>query len=267
MTFPRAADEFRWIGEDALPDDGSLENERFEQEASSLTFSPQVRGQLLNHEAWGKVLGVYAGTVGLAVAMTDCEGRQSGICHNPQPAWSVAHRAPRPFFESRDESACPFCLDPAEPCHAVKTALSTGEVQLARDLGGMVHLAVPLSLGGYQLGALIAGQAFDRYPEPLRLQRLARHLEISSPDLWHAARLQQPIRGATLHVYGELLRTLGNAFLRQRYSTILDKKLDISNQRLRLLVDGAIGHALFTLDKSGSVTSWNAGRSSARGIW
>ena len=45
---------------------------------------------------------------------------------------------------------------------------------LNRDQLGYVHVTVPILLGGRTLGTLIAGQAFDQYPEQLPVERLAR---------------------------------------------------------------------------------------------
>jgi PAS domain S-box-containing protein len=52
---------------------------------------------------------------------------------------------------------------------------------------------------------------------------------------------------------------LGQAFLRQRYGAILEAKLAETNGRFRLLVEGVRDYALFTMDPTGSVTSWNGG--------
>jgi two-component system, chemotaxis family, CheB/CheR fusion protein len=67
------------------------------------------------------------------------------------------------------------------------------------------------------------------------------------------------VRTATLQVYGELLLNVGNAFLRQRYAAVLDQRLGQTNLRLSLLLDAVKGHALFTVNGNGLVTSWNGG--------
>ncbi len=48
---------------------------------------------------------------------------------------------------------------------------------MVRDQAGLTHVAVPLILGKQRLGAIIAGQVFDRYPEALSLRRVAK-------DVW-----------------------------------------------------------------------------------
>ena len=112
---------------------------------------------------------------------------------------------------------------------------------------------------GQQLGCLLAGQVFSHYPEPLPLQRVARELGISGQLLWQQAIRQVPISRATLQIYADLLMSLGQAFLGQRYAAILHRTLAQTNQRYRLFIDGVKDHALFTMDSTGRITSWNSG--------
>ena len=58
---------------------------------------------------------------------------------------------------------------------------------------------------------------------------------------------------------GDLLLTLGQAFLQQRYGAILETHVADTNVRFRLLVEGVKDYALFTTDYLGRVTSWNSG--------
>jgi signal transduction histidine kinase len=52
--------------------------------------------------------------------------------------------------------------------------------------------------------------------------------------VWQVARLEAPIKRATLLVYGRLLATLGNTFLRTRYHTLLEAhRLDVLEQRVQ----------------------------------
>jgi PAS domain S-box-containing protein len=123
----------------------------------------------------------------------------------------------------------------------------------------MAHVAIPLTLGNRRLGVLLAGQTFDQYPQPLALRRAAKTLGVSPQDLWNAAVHQIPVSRATLRHYSDLLASLGQAFLRQRYAAILDRKLHQTNERYRLIMEGSKGHALITVDAAGRVTSWNPG--------
>ncbi|MEI9977100.1 MAG: PocR ligand-binding domain-containing protein [Ignavibacteriota bacterium] len=203
---------------------------------------------------WGEVLETYAATTKLAVALTDKQGRMVGSCHNPQALWRMAQKA-----AGEAESGCSFCLSPAAPCTAVVDAIKTGGVVVARDGAGLAHVAVPLSLGGRHWGALIAGQVFTRYPEPLPLQRVARDYGISSQQFWHQATRQVPFTQATLEVFGNLLMSLGDAYLGQRYAAILQRNLSATNLRYRLLIDGVEDYALYTIDRGGRVVGWNKG--------
>jgi PAS domain S-box-containing protein len=224
------------------------------EKINRVELSPELRAELLDPEGWRKVLETYARTMKLAVAVTDVEGRLLGECHNPQPIWLMAQGATK-----EAEGGCPFCLAPPEACSAVAYALATGGVALVQDQAGLAHVAVPLSLGGQYVGALVAGQVFCRYPEPLPLQRVAKRYGISPQELWRRATQQVPITRSTLQVYASLLMSLGDAFLGQRYAAILKRDLAETNLRYRMLVEGVKDYARFTVDLAGRVISWNIG--------
>ncbi len=208
----------------------------------------------MDPEGWSKGLETFAATLKLAVALVDSEGRLLGKCHNPQPVWRYVRAGKA---EAGDE--CPFCLSPPGFCNAVTDALRTGEIVTVEDQAGLAHVAVPLSLGGRQLGALIAGQVFSRYPEPLRLQRVARGAGVSQENLWREAVHQTPVSATAMQLYANLLLSLGEAFLGQRHAALLQKKLAQTGRRYRLLIDGAREYALYTVDLAGRITSWNSG--------
>ena len=224
----------------------------------NVQLSDEMRAELLDPEGWNEGLAAYARTVGLGVAMADCEGRVVGECHNPQATWLMVQNAKR-LHGGPAKAGCSFCIESATPCRAVTTALNTGQVEMACDGAGLTHLAIPLTLGKWRLGAIIAGQVFDQYPEALTLRRLANELDVSPQTMWEHARLELPVRNATLRIYGNLLLNLGRAFLRKRYASIIERRLVQANLRLRLLLEGIKGHALFTVDEKGLVTSWNGG--------
>jgi PAS domain S-box-containing protein len=242
------------------PKSVTFSNTNFE----NVKLSPDERAELLDPQGWNKVLETYANTMGLAVALTDPQGRLLGACHNPQPIWSMvntgAEQRVNPQWAISDEpAACPFCLSPGAACSATRDALRTGEVVMVHDQAGFAHVTVALSLGDEQLGTIIAGQVFDRYPEPLPLQRMARHYGISVQNVWRESRRQAPISQTKLKVYGDVLHFLGQAYVRQRYAAILDQRLLEVNHRHRLLIEGVKDYALFTVDRAGEVTSWNSG--------
>jgi PAS domain S-box-containing protein len=225
-----------------------------EEEFRYADMSGEWRSELLEPAGWDKVLETFAITMRLAVALTDTEGRVLGQCHNPQPVWRLVSAA-RPAADGE----CPFCLAPPAACSAVKDALKTGEPVTAEDRAGLAHVAVPLSLGGQQLGTLIAGQVFTRYPEPLPLERVARDSGISRSRLWQEAIQQVPVTRSTLQLYGNLLMSLGQAILGERYAAILQRKLAQTSRRYQLFLDGVKDYALYTVDRAGRVTSWNHG--------
>jgi PAS domain S-box-containing protein len=225
--------------------------------------------ELLDPESWGEILSRYGRTMKLAVALTDIHGNLLGPCHNPQPVWVLARRR-KPESDAAGSSgsessgsesrrACPFCLAPHSSCNAAADALATGEIVFVHDQADLTHAAIPLFLGNQRLGTLIAGQVFAQYPQPLALKRVAKYFGASPQDLWHAAVHQVPISRATLRLYADLLASLGQAFLRQRYAAILDRSLHQMDERYRMMIEGSKDHALFTVDGGGCVTSWNPG--------
>jgi PAS domain S-box-containing protein len=230
----------------------------------------QCIAELLDPESWGETLSPFGHTMRLAVALTDVHGNLLGPCHNPQPVWSLAKEAKselrQPDSRIPDKKAtCLFCLAPNPPCSAVADALATGEITYAHDQAGLAHAAIPLFLGNQKIGALIAGQTFAEYPQPLALQRIAKNFGASPQEIWNAAVHQVPVSRATLRLYADLLASLGHAFLRQRYAAILDRKLHRTDERYRLMIEGSKDHALFTVDAMGRVTSWNPGAESLLG--
>jgi PAS domain S-box-containing protein len=211
--------------------------------------------ELLDPNYWEEILSRYGRTMRVAVGLTDIKGNLLGSCHNPQLVWSLARRG---TMESRP-GWCAFCLASRQSCNAVADALATSKVIYVNDAAGLTHAAIPLFLGNQPLGALIVGQAFAQYPQPLALQRVAKLFGTSQQELWNAAVRQVPISHATLRLYADLLASFGQAFVRQRYAALLDKKLHEMNQRYRLMIEGSKDRALFTVDGMGCVTSWNPG--------
>src|ERR1700730_19159186 len=220
----------------------------------AVELSPGLRADLLDFTAWGEILTTYGRTMKVAVALTNPQGQMLGKCHNAQPVWKLVRDASPGWG-----AGCPFCITADLPCTAVEEALQTGKTVTVHDQAGLTHVAVPLSLGKYPLGAIIAGQVFDRYPEALSLRRVAKEFGVPAQQLWDVARNQRPTSHGILRTSGDLLRTLGQAFLRQRYSAILEERLAETNGRFRLLVEEVRDYALFTMDAKGYVTSWSGG--------
>jgi PAS domain S-box-containing protein len=227
---------------------------RLADESGEGELSATRRKDLLDFDAWGEVLKMYGRTMRVAVALTDSEGLLLGKCHNPQPVWNLVRDA-----ASEWGTGCPFCITKRLPCTGVADAVRTGAVVVVHDQAGLTHVAVPLTLGEQTLGAIIAGQVFDRYPEPLLLRRVAKDFGISAQDLWAVAKKERPVAGPLLQASGDLLGALGHAFLQQRQAAILEEKLAETNNRFRWLAEGIRDYALFTMDTTGRVTSWNVG--------
>jgi PAS domain S-box-containing protein len=223
-------------------------------ESAGVDLSPELRADLFDLDAWGGILATYGRTMKVAVALTDAQGHVLGKCHNTQPVWTLIHDATFDWG-----TGCPFCITNRLPCTAVAQALQKREAVIVHDQAGLAHVAVPLLLGKQHLGAIIAGQVFDHYPESLPLLRVAKEFGVSAQQLWDVARKQRPVSSTILQASGDLLCALGQAFLRQRYGAILEAKLAETNGRFRLLVEGVRDYALFTIDLTGRVTSWNSG--------
>jgi PAS domain S-box-containing protein len=127
-------------------------------------------------------------------------------------------------------------------------------------------------LGEYPLGVLLAGQVFDQYPEQLPLEHVAKRMGLPLRGIWQAARREQPVKRATLAVYGRLPATLGQAFLQTRYHTLMEAyrladlhrvygELRQSEAQLRHMTDTA-PTMLWLTDATGACTfrsqSWQA---------
>jgi len=237
-----------------LPEHRVLEHNRNQDNGEpsaqplGVELQPAIRADLLDPVNWQEGLATFARATNLAVALADAAGRLIGEYINPRPTWSHLYaKTPRPIVPKLEfgndgpgELGCPFSLAPLQLCNCVADALAIGGFVMARDRTGLVHFAVPLVLDGHPLGALVAGQVFDQYPEQLPLEQVARQFGLSSA--WQLARLEHPVKRATLEVYADLLATLGQTFLQTRYHTILaaerrgqERTAEANEGRARLL--------------------------------
>jgi signal transduction histidine kinase len=230
----------------ALEHNGNQDNGAPPAPPSGAELPLAIRADLLDSANWQEGLATFARATNLAVALADAAGRLIGSTINPRPTWSLLHAKPpaiSPPLEGGAEGVgCPFSLAPLKPCNCVADALARGGFVVARDRTGLVHFAVPLVLGGHPLGALVAGQVFDQYPEQLPLEQVAKQLGLSPAPAWQMARLEHPVKRATLEVYADLLATLGQTFLQTRYHTILaaerrgqERTAEANEVRARLL--------------------------------
>ena len=219
---------------------------------TDVALPPALRILLLDPALWRESLDKYARATGLAVALSDTQGALLGACLNPQPTWQLlqTQRAAGVFPSQR---GCSFSLPLNPPCTCVVDALSKAQVVLARDRTGLVHVAVPLILDGQPLGAVLAGQVFNQYPEQAVLEQIAKQLDLPPSRVWQQARLEYPVKQATLRVYAELLEHLSQTLLQTRYATIQEAERLSDMQRLqetsmRLIsegrIDGLLGELL-----------------------
>ena len=235
-----------------LPEHRVLEHNRNQDNGEpsaqplGVELQPAIRADLLDPALWQDGLAKYARGTNLAVALADAAGRLIGATINPRPTWSLLHAKTPPTSPPSEGAAggvgCPFSLAPLKPCNCVADALARGGFVVARDRTGLVHFAVPLVLGEHPLGALVAGQVFDQYAEQLPLEQVARQVGLSPAPAWQVARLEHPVKRATLEVYADLLATLGQTFLQTRYHTILaaerrgqERMAEANEGRARLL--------------------------------
>src|SRR5262249_10555270 len=147
----------------------------------------------------------------LAVIRTDANGRMLGDCTHPQRTWSLLHG--RLLDESAKqlspgEFPCPVAISAPYSCRCVADSFKYPGFSMRRDRAGLVHFSVPLLHNGEPLGALVAGQVFDRFPDENVLHNVADRLGIPFAHVWRLARLEKPIKLTVLRVYANLLVTL-----------------------------------------------------------
>jgi two-component sensor histidine kinase/ligand-binding sensor protein len=178
--------------------------------------------QLLDPGAWVPVIERFARSCRLAVQLFDGAGRALTRVINEQEFALALHTGvadgERPLGAMKNDTEDLACR-----------AIRLGQLTIATDEAGLGYVAVPLRLAERGRGALIAGQVFLRFPDHLVLDRMAR--ERGLPSLWAVARHERPISQAMLTRYGELLLTLGQAFLEARHSELL--KLRESQEQIR----------------------------------
>jgi two-component sensor histidine kinase/ligand-binding sensor protein len=188
-----------------------------------LTFDGNdLERQLLDPGAWVPVIDRFARSCRLAVQLFDGTGRALTRVINEQEFALALHTGvadgERPLGATKSDTEDLACR-----------AIRLGQLIIATDDSGVGYVAVPLRLAERGRGALIAGQVFLRFPDQLALDRMAR--ERGLPSLWAAARRERPISQAVLTRYGELLLTLGQAFLEARHSELL--RLRESQEQIR----------------------------------
>jgi two-component sensor histidine kinase/ligand-binding sensor protein len=192
-----------------------------------MTMAPTFDGndldrQLLDPDAWVPVIDRFARSCRLAVQLFDEAGRALTRVVNEQEFSLALHTGV-------DADQRPLCATSNETQHLAHRAIHSGQLAIATDDSGLGYVAAPLRLAERGRGALIAGQVFLRFPDRLALDRVARARGL--PNLWAAARRERPTSPAVLTRYGELLLTLGQAFLEARHSELI--RLRESQEQIR----------------------------------
>src|SRR5215469_4024019 len=188
-----------------------------------LTFDgSDLDRQLFDPDAWVPVIDRFARSCRLAVQLFDEAGRTLTRVVNEQEFSLALHTG-------LDADQRPLGTTSNETQDLARRAIHSGQLTLATDDSGLGYVAVPLGLAERGRGALIAGQVFLRFPDQLALDRVARARGL--PSLWAVARRERPTSPAVLTRYGELLRTLGQAFLEARHSELI--RLRESQEQIR----------------------------------
>ncbi|MBD0305936.1 MAG: PocR ligand-binding domain-containing protein [Nitrospiraceae bacterium] len=185
----------------------------YKSAASSPTreLTPSIRAQLLDARVWQPILEKYTTAVNLSVTWIDRD-KHCGPIVNARPNWSlVSAKAP----SSTDD--CGFSLFSPQTCNCVADAFKKGDIVFVRDRVRLTHFAIPLVLNEQRVGTLIGGQVFDQYPDQLALGHIAHTAGISSEEIWKVARLEHPVKRATLQLYADLLWVLGENILQAQH--------------------------------------------------
>jgi len=186
-----------------------------------------VEAGLLSFSLWRQALTQYALATHLGVALVDPAGTMIGECLNPQPIWSLLQA------REKNANACPFSVSPLDLCNCITDSYAKREPVIVKDAAGLVHFAVPLTLHGKLVGAILAGQVFDHHPQTLPIERLARTIGANPTHIWDQVRLAMPIRPKTLRAYAELLTSLAVATLESSYNNLLQSR-ELARTRKRV---------------------------------
>jgi ligand-binding sensor protein len=203
----------------------STEDRAFSAFAKALARDSE---ELLDPGIWQPALEKYSEAVHLAVALVDREGR-CGTITNPLPTWSHLRSKTPPLADE-----CAFAVLPVQTCTCVAEAWRTRSLVIVQDRARLMHFAVPLLLGEQRVGALLAGQVFDQYPDQLVLEHVAQQMKVSWDDVWQIARLEQPVKRKTLQVYADLLWLIGDTLLQTRYQKLVEARRLAEIDKLRV---------------------------------
>jgi signal transduction histidine kinase/CheY-like chemotaxis protein len=161
-----------------------------------------VDDRVFDPEVWGPALEAFGAVTHLTVQLSDRNGE---VRLGPVPS--------TPLFDlvvgTRQAIGFAEC---AEEC---RTRTESGQVVI-REVPGLALVGTSLRLAGEVVGTAVGGYALREFSTMLGLQRLARDHGLDFDAVWNLARGIAPVPVQRLTGYGELLRVLGEALLREQ---------------------------------------------------
>ena len=123
----------------------------------------------------------------------------------------------------------------------VAAAFSTGQQVESKFRDILPVFAFPLKESESVLGVVVAGWAFQSFPDPVACARLAKFVGIAENSLWLAARENAPVGGEKQAAFLSLLKTWNSAIISQLISVkeatevnrLKDQFLAIASHELR----------------------------------
>jgi signal transduction histidine kinase/ActR/RegA family two-component response regulator len=179
------------------------------RDATADAVAPRAEdpAQILEAPGWRAVLEQFARVTGLATSLFDADARLR-----------VGPLTPTPLSERLAAAGCwdegGLCL--AADAEAARACVAEGAAVHRTECGMLALFAVPLSFAGRPVGAVVAGWAFDTFPDPVATDRLARLVNIPFAELWQIARQQPPVSREKLNICAGLLQTLADSFVQER---------------------------------------------------
>jgi signal transduction histidine kinase/ActR/RegA family two-component response regulator len=162
----------------------------------------QPADHLFDITVWGPALEKYGAMTQLSVALYGAD--EQLIC-GPVPATTIVSLFAEHGYDPGVFAEC-----------ARKCLAQSGDDRppvVVTSPSCLAAVGVSLLLDGRVVGAAVAGYAFVSFCESVAISRLARETGMAFPELWAAARRQQPIPAHRLALNGELLQILGDTLL------------------------------------------------------
>jgi signal transduction histidine kinase len=153
---------------------------------------------VIQAEAWGVALEKYGAATSMTIFVYEAfEHLLLGPIH------------PTAIFEavSQKRDVPPMFVDPVRQC------LSQDSMSTIVDEDGVAVFGVPLSLGGENIGAVIAGYGLTSFPEEATVRRFSQRHRLPLASVWPVLRRQAPLTRRRLELYAGLLRTLTETLL------------------------------------------------------